>query len=472
MIPGVILILCGLFFNHWILSPFLHLDSGEVSIVRITCACILDITCIAAGIILIIKNKRSFPSTKKAVFAGIIILLILLVTEGFLQLAARLSPQVNRILSPDATAPSIPYRLADPLLGYRGHPGFPGHDSNGFRNKKSLTNADIVTIGDSQTYGTGVSCDQSWPQQLSDCSGMSVYNMSLGGYGSIQALLLMKATVFQLNPKIILFMLYDGNDFIDAYDAVYNHGLCNALRSTDPEILKAIDLPEEKNPLIPKVNEITSQLWSDKLVKSTRPKNGDGVLKKLKLVQLFVSLQEAVATAISSKRVYAQPRIAQQVTDPNFIYFVPFDCRDFKTTFTPHYRNLAMDLQDARVREGQRLTLEAIREMKNLADSDSKHFWVLLLPTKEKAFYDLYKQYNMDPSKAVQSTVRFNDEVRNVTIDYFQQHEIPYIDTLPILHKCFKQKQQPFFENADGHLNHIGHQAVAQAVYECIEKNQ
>ncbi len=32
--------------------------------------------------------------------------------------------------------------------------------------------------------------------------------------------------------------------------------------------------------------------------------------------------------------------------------------------------------------------------------------------------------------------------------------------------------EQPFFENADGHLNIVGHKAIAEAVYEYIDKTQ
>lgn len=131
-----------------------------------------------------------------------------------------------------------------------------------------------------------------------------------------------------------------------------------------------------------------------------------------------------------------------------------------------------MNIQDPRIQEGQRITLDAIREMKQLADSRSIRFLVLLLPTKERAFYDLYPQYNLEPSESIRSTVELNDEIRELSIGYLQEYEIPYIDTLPVLRGCFEQKQQPFFENADGHLNSIGHDAIAKAVHEYIINNR
>ena len=39
-------------------------------------------------------------------------------------------------------------------------------DENGFRNPKLFEEVDIVTVGDSFTYGNNVSSEKSWPQQL------------------------------------------------------------------------------------------------------------------------------------------------------------------------------------------------------------------------------------------------------------------------------------------------------------------
>ena len=68
-------------------------------------------------------------------------------------------------------------RVFDPTLGYRMDPSFPEIDSNGFRNSEVLAQADIVTIGDSHTYGYNVRSEESWPQQLANMSQKIVYNI-------------------------------------------------------------------------------------------------------------------------------------------------------------------------------------------------------------------------------------------------------------------------------------------------------
>ena len=65
-----------------------------------------------------------------------------------------ISPEVARLLaSPKEDEASS---IDDPDLVNRPNPKFPGHDRRGFRNPVALAKADIVALGDSQTYGTNV----------------------------------------------------------------------------------------------------------------------------------------------------------------------------------------------------------------------------------------------------------------------------------------------------------------------------
>ena len=262
MLLGILLILLGLFLNQWMLEPFMHLPNGQVSILRITLIGIIDILCIAAGAILILKNKPLSRSPKKAIFAGILLLLMVLFTECMLQVIVRISPQLDDMLSPPTRKSQFSHKIPDPLLGHRPNPNFPGHDENGFRNKAVLSQAGIVAIGDSQTYGTGVKRYQAWPQQLGKRSGYSIYNLAYGGYGSVHGLILMENKALQLNPKYIVFMMYDGNDLVDAYKAIYGLNLYEAFKTTDAAIQENIDDREQQKPLISEIKEITSHLWS------------------------------------------------------------------------------------------------------------------------------------------------------------------------------------------------------------------
>ena len=71
--------------------------------------------------------------------------------------------------------------VEDPVLGRRIQPLTTGHDALGFRNREVPQHADIVAIGDSNTYGVSAPREGSWPHQLSGLLGEPVYNMGLGG---------------------------------------------------------------------------------------------------------------------------------------------------------------------------------------------------------------------------------------------------------------------------------------------------
>ena len=475
MVSGIILICLGLFLNQWILAPFIHLPDGQVSVFRVAIIWIIDIVCITTGVMLIIKKSRFFSSPKKAVFTLIMLVLMLIFSECLLRIAARISPQINQMLLPSAEKSRPLRQIPDDVLGHRPNPDFPEHDTNGFRNKTSLSQADIVALGDSQTYGTSVKRHQAWPQQMGTLSDHSAYNMAYGGYGSVQGLILMENQALAMLPRHIIFMMYDGNDVFDGYRAVYGQNLYDSLKTTDPTVQETLDIAEQAKPLFSKIKEETASLWGSPAKKkesSSKPKKSWTAVKELKLFQLFFSLERTIQSAFPKKHKSIPIKLSQQSRDPNFVSFEYFTCRDFRTTFTPRYRQLGMNLEDPRIREGLRVTLEAIGQMQQRADEHSVDFLVLLLPTKERCFYHLYDQYDGTPSEALQSTVKLNNEIRKRTIEYLQQHEIAYIDTLPILKRCFEQKRQPFFENADGHLNIVGHKAIAEAVYEYIDKTQ
>jgi len=96
------------------------------------------------------------------------------------------------------------------------NPSLKDIDSNGFRNKnkKEAKKFDIVTLGDSHTFGYNVSSEESWPQQLAHMANKSVYNFGIGGYGILQYYRLFDEAI-KLKPKHIILGLFLENDLND-----------------------------------------------------------------------------------------------------------------------------------------------------------------------------------------------------------------------------------------------------------------
>jgi len=129
----------------------------------------------------------------------------------------------------EADSDSSGFLLKDPLTNVRARPlffdgaGLGPHDILGFRNRNVPNVADIVVIGDSQTYGNNVDLQQNWPSQMSSLlsvKGLSVYSMATGGWGAVQYLdMFAKAGAFQ--PKVVVIAFYSGNDPLDSFSMAY-----------------------------------------------------------------------------------------------------------------------------------------------------------------------------------------------------------------------------------------------------------
>jgi hypothetical protein len=87
------------------------------------------------------------------------------------------------------------------------------YDDRGYRNRAAPPACDVVALGDSFTEGSRVSDDQAWPVQLERLSGRSVYNLGISGYNPPEYLASLRAYGLPLRPRLVLCMLYEGNDF-------------------------------------------------------------------------------------------------------------------------------------------------------------------------------------------------------------------------------------------------------------------
>lgn len=132
---------------------------------------------------------------------------------------------------------------ARPLYRRTGRAG--PHDAIGFRSQAVPTHVDIVTIGDSQTYGWGVPIEDNWPSQLAAQSGRDVYNMALGGWGGAQYHYIAQKAI-RLSPRQIIVGLYMGNDSIETLTQVYRSDHFAAFRLPGVESLAQFHLKFER----------------------------------------------------------------------------------------------------------------------------------------------------------------------------------------------------------------------------------
>lgn len=89
-------------------------------------------------------------------------------------------------------------------------------DRRGYRNREDRAQCDVVALGDSFTEGSSVSDEHVWPARLEALSGARVCNLGMSGYDPLHYLESLKAVGLELAPKIVLCMIYEGNDFRSA----------------------------------------------------------------------------------------------------------------------------------------------------------------------------------------------------------------------------------------------------------------
>ena len=152
--------------------------------------------------------------------------------------------------------------------------------------------------------------------------------------------------------------------------------------------------------------------------------------------------------------------IKQGVTGKS--YYQIFDTGTLRTILTPNYRLVALDLNDSRIREGQRISLEAMRLMQRQAQAANAEFIVLLIPTKELVFKEVLYENVVDPPKTYQTLIANEEFMWQRTKDFLTDHGILFIDALPALRQRLRSGTQPYAMSSDGHPNAIGHQAIAE----------
>ena len=168
------------------------------------------------------------------------------------------------------------FMLKDPVTRVRPRPlhpdlgGLGPHDLLGFRNLSVPNVADIVVIGDSQTYGNNAWLEQNWPSVLQRSLAEprpSLYAMAVGGWGAVQYLDMFQYAMAFL-PRVVVVAFYTGNDPLESFVMAYNvDGWASLRPNTD---LDASDVP--RSPFPPSPSDIWAAEFADGTLTGLTPK--------------------------------------------------------------------------------------------------------------------------------------------------------------------------------------------------------
>src|SRR5262245_10658716 len=320
-----------------------------------------------------------------------------------------------------------------------------GFDAWGFRNAKVPDTVEIVAIGDSHTYGNTATMVDSWPYGLARLSGRSVYNMGLGGYGPNQYFHLFMTKALALKPRQIIVGLYIGDDFENAFLITYGLEHWAYLRAHSPE-------------------QVNFDIWETARTESWH-----------KQIRVWLSRNSVVYQVLFHGPLLGrfqgefQFRNADRVSAPVTTLSIPE--KKILEAFRPEAMLRVLDQDSPAVREGMRITFKLLAEMNRISRENGVGFLVVVIPSKEMVFAD-YLEHNREVhlSDVIDKLLANERLARERTFSIFKDSGIPYVDTLPALHRSVGQEIYARTAS-DMHPNGNGYRVIAEAVLEALRRS-
>ena len=331
----------------------------------------------------------------------------------------------------------LPELVADSVLPHRIAPGSAGHDAWGFRNREVPGRADIVTIGDSQTYGISARARDAWPAALARQSGRVVYNLSLGGYGPTEYLHLLESRAMDLKPRHVIVGLYLGNDFFDVARA-----LATAARSETPTVSKEGGAP----------SSVVSPVRRHRLFVGQR----DWLARHSVLYRMITI--SAVGNLVRSVETRARK------TEEEQLLLLNDSEAGVLTAFLPETRIPALDVDREDISRGLDRTLEIFSKMERRCRRDGAALLILLIPTKERVHEELIgRDPNLANSESLRGLLDLEAQAHQRVVDFLTRTGIDYLDSLPALKRAVRNG--PLYPaNDDGHPDARGYKVLADEV--------
>lgn len=375
--------------------------------------------------------------------------------ESLLHLLGATSHDVRSVLAPPAERNTR--WVEDTRLRLRSNPLWLEHDANGYRNAHALAHADIVALGDSNTYGSFVAREAAWPQLLANKTGVSVYNMGVGGYGPAQYFLQIEDAL-RLSPKLIIIALYFGNDFVDTFVLAQRNPEIRALASHTAS--NGAARPLETNEALQTLEREMSRHYqcneaSPSMVNSKQPVASATSRWLAHNVMLYALASDLVAALREQLPAHEMPTLSTASTG-NCANYIG---RKWRTSFNVPYVSAALDKRDPRIKLGFEISRTVLERIHRRVRTAGAELLVVLLPTKESAFWD--KIAKPERFAGLRQLVDEEQRWRIQLTDALRKQDVAVLDLLPALRDA---PVQPYFENTDGHPNEAGHRLIANAI--------
>jgi len=340
-------------------------------------------------------------------------------------------------------------------------PGYPDikykltTDKRGFRNKIDLEKYDIVALGDSFTEGSNVTDDEIWANLLAQKSKLTVYNLGMAGGHPGTYLETFKRFGLDLSPKIVLCMIYEGNDFRDSNfkkkDA-FGNKLNNYFKSSP--VRRALE-----ELMIRHFGSTTDDTSGDSLASCDNPTVSDKAYVNNTSVNALSWLPIAIPEGPDAK------------------YY----------TFTVKNLLAHFDNRDTFLRSKScQKTFANLRQIKELCKAEDINLIIVFAPDKSHILLPIIRQKvspeslhafmslkasNLPPTDKLMDTVLTRLDIKELEVKNFCQREsIEFISLTEPLRKGIAQGRQLYL-TYDDHWTPIGHEVVANTISRFIEEH-
>lgn len=338
--------------------------------------------------------------------------------------------------------------IDDAALGPRIKANTTGHDALGFRNPAVPEHANVVAIGDSQTYGVNAVRDDSWPYQLGKLLHQPVYNMALGGYGPLQYLYLADQEARRLRPRLLLVAFYFGNDLIDASRAAHHMPYWAEWGTAGPEPLFFAE---------------------DQGAGNAEPEKRFAALRDW-LSRHSVVYSMLRTTVLPRFAAWEADRMAKQATPDRRMLWVDPSRNSVRTIFTPQLRLSTLDLRLPVVQEGLGITKRAFAALKTTARAQGAQLLVVLIPTKERAYCGYLRDSGASMPEAFLALCENEQRVKDELERALVAEQVAYVDVTGALEAKIKEHVQIYPKDSESHPQAAGYRAIANVVHDALRR--
>ncbi|UCG17663.1 MAG: hypothetical protein JSV19_06465 [Phycisphaerales bacterium] len=303
-------------------------------------------------------------------------------------------------------------------------------DERGFRNRSDAQRYDVVTLGDSFTEGSRVSDEHPWPVRFAEKSGLTVYNLGMSGYAPQHYLASLKEVGLSLEPRWVLCLLYEENDFR------------SAKMITKPR--RRMDKFFKRSPLL--------YLLDHLIVKTLSPVNAHGDVNGVEVLSWL-------------------PLAVPGGPDPNYYTFAPTLIVDLYVTEAELKANKRWHAVTGNLSEIHALCRQAGAELIIVHAPSKAH---VLLPLvrdrldaeKVRAFTALRAKRELPPPKQfLDEMFERLDTKESAVADWCRREGITFISLTQPLRREVANARQVYL-TYDDHWTPVGHEVVATVIHD------